>query len=171
MCFRSYLVPLIIDIKKTHYRQLVLIYHTGGIMSNDLKVVPFNRELLKDWIYTGVEKELSGEQVLPIIEFYSKMGRSYIGLVDDKVIAIAGVYPLWPGVGGCFLFLNKGGEKYKKSIFKEILEHLDRLTKKYEIKSLIVECQDNILQANSLVRHLGFTKTSQVSVSVYSKGV
>ena len=82
-----------------------------------VKVVEFKRELLKDWKYNGVEKELSGEQVLPIIEFYSKMGNSYIGLVDDKVIAVAGVYPLWPGAGGCFLFLNKECIKYKKSIF------------------------------------------------------
>jgi hypothetical protein len=136
----------------------------------DLQIFDFDRELLKDFIYNGVERDFSGEQITPIVEFYAKMGRCYIGKVGDKVLGVGGIYPLWPSAGGCFLFVNKEIQAYKKSIFKVLLEYSKKLIDYYEIKTLIVECNDDSLQSQTLINHLGFKKSSETKMSVFIKG-
>ena len=137
----------------------------------DLKVIPYDKKLAEKFIYDGVEKELAGENILPIVDFYTGLGSSFMGIIGEEIIGIGGIYKLWEGNAGCFLFLNqKKIQPYKKSVFKILLEYMDMLINKYEIKTLTVDCQDSILSANVLVEHLGFIKTKQVSLSVYNKG-
>lgn len=132
-----------------------------------LKILPYSKELLASFIYDGVEKEISGEQIMPIAEYYAQNGSVYVGLIEEKIIGIGGVYPLWKNTGGCFLFLNKEARKYKKSVFKILLEYMNMLIKQYQIKTLIVECLDDSLEAHRLIRHLGFLKSREIKMAFY----
>ena len=81
-----------------------------------IKIMPYKKELMKDFVYTGVEVELAGSDIIPILDYYNKLGDVYVGIIDGKVVGVGGVYPLWNNNGGCFLFINKNSHKYKLSI-------------------------------------------------------
>jgi hypothetical protein len=134
-----------------------------------LKVVPFDKNLLLNWKYDGIEKEFAGEHILPIVEFYAKMGNCYIGMVGDKVLGVAGMYPLWENAGSCFLLINKEASHYKKSIFKYLLDYTKRLIEQYKIKNLILECQSESFEATNLIVHLGFRKVTETKMMVYTR--
>lgn len=140
-------------------------------MSSKISVVPYDRELLKNFVYDGIESKVLGSQIIPMMEFYAKLGPVFVGLTDDKVIGIGGLYSLWNNAASCFLFLNKEVEQYKKSVFKILLEFMAGLIKKYNIKSLIVECVDDNVKAHSLIGHLGFKKDKTIKIAWYSRGV
>ena len=91
-------------------------------------------------------------------------------LVNDKVLGVGGVFPVWRGAGGCFLFLNKEARKYKKSVFKALLENMNELVRKYEIKNLTVECIDGVFEAHRLIEHLGFKKIKEIKMARYIRG-
>jgi len=137
----------------------------------ELNIVPFDKELLKDFVYNGIERKLSGIQICSMAEFYNRLGESYIGIIDEKVLGVGGIYPLWEGAGSVWLFLNQEARDYKKSVFKALLEYMNMLIKKYEIKTLIVECIDDALEAHRLVQHLGFIKNKEIKTAVYLKKV
>ena len=132
-----------------------------------LKIVPYSKELLASFIYNGVECEITGGQIIPMVEFYNRLGECCVGLVDDKVIGIGGIYKLWENSGGCFLFLNREAQNHKKDIFKVLVQHMNTLLKKYEIKTLIVECLDDSLEANRLLAHLGFKRQKEIKMAFY----
>jgi hypothetical protein len=136
-----------------------------------IDILPFKKELLKNWKYDGTDKEISGSEIAHVIEYYAELGECYIGAVDGKVLGVGGAYPLWQDAGGCFLFLNKEAKNYKKSIFKALLKYMNILVKKYGIKTLTVECIDDSLEAHRLIRHLGFTKNKEIKMALYTKGV
>uniref|UniRef100_A0A6M3K8Z4 N-acetyltransferase domain-containing protein n=1 Tax=viral metagenome TaxID=1070528 RepID=A0A6M3K8Z4_9ZZZZ len=132
-----------------------------------MKIVEFKKELLTNWVYNGLEKDILGSDILPMAEFYSNLGGVYIGLVDERVIGLGGIFKLWQGIGGCFLFLNKEAQGYKKSVFKAIKEYLADLIEKYDIKILSAECMDGINEAENLIKHLGFTKERELKIHRY----
>ena len=134
-----------------------------------LEIVPYERELLFGFEYNGIEKGLSGSQINAIVEFYATLGRVFVGLVDGKVIGVGGVYPLWKNAGSVFLFLNREASKYKVSIFKSLLDYIPMLIKEYDIKTLMVNCIDDI-QAKTLITHLGFRKSKEIKMGLYYLG-
>lgn len=134
-----------------------------------IEVVPYKRELLANFVYNGIDKEISGEQIIPIVEFYAGIGEVYVGIADGNVLGVGGIYPLWKNAGSAFLFLNKQAEFYKVSIFKALVHHMNALITKYEIKTLMVECLDNI-KAQTLITHLGFVKNREFKMAMYLKG-
>lgn len=140
-------------------------------MSSRLKIVPFDENLLTDFKYDGIEKSLSGEEILPIVKFYNKMGDSFIGIIDNEVIGIGGLYPLWPSAGSCYLFLNRSAYLHKIIIFKAILKYMNILIHKYNIDTLTVDCLSEEIKASNLIEHLGFTKTKEFKLTMYCKGV
>lgn len=134
-----------------------------------IDILPYKKELLENFIYDGVEKEFSGTQILPMVEFYSKLGDIFVGKIENKILGVGGLYPLWEKSGGCFLFLNKEAQNYKVSVFKVLLKYMNMLIKKYQIKILTVECIDGNLQAKNLITHLGFIKSKEIKMSFFIK--
>lgn len=136
---------------------------------SQIEIKLYEKSAFRDFIYNGVEKDVCGTQIVPILDYYSKQGECFYGVKDGKILGAAGVYPLWEGTGGCFLFLNEEAKKYKKSVFKIIVQRMNKLTEKYKIKQLIVECMDGNIQANNFIEHLGFKKDKTVTMAVYKK--
>lgn len=134
-----------------------------------LSILPYKKELLEGFIYDGIESNLTGKDIGEMVEFYAELGKCFMGIVDNKVIGIGGIYPLWHGAGSVFLFMNKEAEKYKVSIFKALLSHIPILVKEYEIKTLIVNCLSDSLKANNLITHLGFIKNKEIKMAMYIK--
>ena len=134
-----------------------------------VEIREFDIKLLEDFIYDGVDVKVSGTYVNKIIEYYASLGDAYIGIVDNKIIGVGGIYPLWEDFGGAWLFLNKEAVRYKVSVFKSIFENINNLIKKYQIKTLIVNCADDILQARTLITHLGFLKIQDIKMGLYFK--
>jgi RimJ/RimL family protein N-acetyltransferase len=134
-----------------------------------MQILPFDRKLLENFEYNGVEKEISGNQIIPIIEYYASLGKCYIGFIENKVIGVAGIYPLWTGSGGAFLFLNREAHNHKIEIFKILLQYMHELINEYGIKTLIVSCLDDSLEAHNLIKHLGFIKGRETKMAIYIK--
>lgn len=133
-----------------------------------LKVIPFNEALIKGFKYDGIEREFTGEDILPALRFYNLSGAVYMVLAEGKVITIGGVYPMWGGNGGCFLFVNKEATLYKKQLFKVLREYMSALIRRYGLTNLMTDCIDNI-KAHTLLEHLGFKKTIDTKMSHYVK--
>ena len=134
-----------------------------------MKILFYDKTLLTDFVYDGVEAEITTSQIIPMAEFYNKLGVVFVGKIGDKVLGVGGVYKLWSGTGGYFLFLNKIDPIHKRVVFKNIKNCLDMLVKRYEINNLIVECLDSSLKAKTLIKHLGFTKYKEHKMVVYTK--
>lgn len=135
-----------------------------------LEVVPFDKELLKDFVYDGAERKLFLPGQIPAMtEFYSRLGKVYIARIDGKVIGVGGLYPLWEGAGSVWLFLNAVAKQHKVSVFKAIIKIIKDLMNEYQVKTLIVECISDSPEANNLVQHLGFVKNREVKMALYFK--
>ncbi len=141
-------------------------------MSTDLIVVPYSRELAETFFYDGIEKEYSGTNVLPILEYYDKQGECFFGILDGEILGVGGIYCLWPETSGCFLFLNQDKARpHKKSVFKILIQYMNTLIERYEVKNLIVECMSESEEANRLIEHLGFIKGKPVMMATYTKEI
>lgn len=135
---------------------------------SEFKIIPFRKELLLDFVYDGVEKDIANIDVTDIAGFYASIGSAFAGLVDDKVIGIGGVYPLWKDWGAAWLFLNQEAHNHKICIFKGIVNRMHELIKKYEIRILSVQCLDNSTEAHRLLNHLGFVKNREIKMATYA---
>jgi hypothetical protein len=138
-------------------------------MNHKIEILPYKKGLLDNFIYDGIEITLSGEIIIDMVDFYSKLGSSFVGIIDGKVLGVGGLYPLWKQSGSCYLFLNKEAAQYKKSVFKVLQGYMTDLIKQYDIKILIVECIENV-SARTLINHLGFKKAKDVKLGMYLKG-
>jgi len=138
---------------------------------NKINLVAFDKSLLKDFVYNGIEKDLCGEDIKEIAGYYSTLGYSFIGYIDDKVIGVGGVYPLWGQWGSCWLFLNKEARDHKVSVFKTIVEKMNELIKAYNIEILTVQCIDESMEAHRLLGHLGFIKSREVRMALYGRKI
>ena len=140
-----------------------------------MEIIPFDKEKLKDFTYDGIESkvsgEMSGEMIVDIAQFYSSLGRGYIGLIDGEVIGIGGVHPLWKDWGSAWLFLNKEAKNHVNGVFKGMLAKMNELIKLYNIEILSVQCLDNSLEANKLLNHLGFVKSREFKMALYGRKV
>lgn len=134
-----------------------------------IEIIPFDKNLVSDWRYDGIETELSGENIIEIASFYSKLGKGFIGFVDGRIIGIGGVYPLYDNWGSAWLFLNKEAKSQPVGIFKTILERMTELINEYGIKVLSVQCLDESMEANRLLSHLGFVKDKEIKMALYSR--
>lgn len=134
---------------------------------NELVLVPFNKDLLYDFVYDGIEKDISGSDIKDIAEYYSTLGYSFIGYAGGKVIGVGGVFPLWKSWGSAWLFLNKEAKNHKVSVFKTIVNKVNELVKAYNIEILTIQCLDESMEAHRLLNHLGFTKSREVKMSLY----
>lgn len=136
-----------------------------------ISIIPFKKDLLNDFIYDGVEKDVSGQDIKDIAEYYSTLGYSFIGHVDGKVIGVGGVFPLWKSWGSAWLFLNKEAKEYKVSIFKSIVVKMNELVKAYNIEILTIQCLDESMEAHRLLNHLGFTKSREIKMALYGRKI
>lgn len=136
-----------------------------------MELVRFDKRLLKDFVYNGVENDISGNDIEEIAEYYSILGEAFIGFADEEVIGVGGVFPLWKNWGSCWLFLNKEAVEYKTSVFKSIVGKLNELIKLYDIKFLTVQCLDQSMEAHRLLNHLGFTKSKEVKMALYGRKI
>ena len=134
-----------------------------------ISLVPYKKELLSHFCYDGVDNEHSGPNIAPIVGYYAQQGKCFIGMIDGRVIGVGGAYPLWDGFGSCYLFLNKEAKKHKIEIFKLIVNTVKELIAEYKIKTMMVECLDDSLEAHRLLKHLGFTKIKIIRMSLYIK--
>lgn len=134
-----------------------------------LKILPYKKELLEGFVYDGVDQKLSKTQIIDKVDFYNKLGECFIGFVGDEIIGVGGIYTLWEDAGSLWLFLNKKGKDYKKSVFKVLLTYMNELVKKYKIKTLVVECLSDCIEANRLIQHLGFVKNKEFQMNLYLK--
>lgn len=138
---------------------------------NSIQLVRFDAGLLDKFCYNGVESQISGQDIKSIASYYSTLGMAFIGYIDEKIIGVGGVFPLWDKWGSCWLFLNKEAKDYKTSVFKTIIEKLNELVKAYNIEYLTVQCLDESLEAHRLLNHLGFVKSKEFKMALYGRKI
>jgi len=138
---------------------------------NKLSVIPFRKDLLENFVYDGVESDISGHDIKDIAEYYSTLGLSFIGHIDGKVIGVGGVFPLWKSWGSCWLFVNKEAKNHKVCVFRSILTKMRELVRAYNIEILTVQCVDDSLEAHRLLDHLGFTKSKEFKMALYGRKI
>lgn len=136
-----------------------------------MDILAYDKEIFSGFVYEGIEKEYTGPDVRAMVDYYSTFGDCWMGMIDGKIVGAGGVYPLWDGAGSAWLFINPSAAIHKVSLFKGMLEKLNEGIKKYGIRLMFVNCVDNLLQANTLITHLGFTKSHETKMAMYVKGV
>lgn len=136
-----------------------------------IKIVPYSKEIVKDYVYNGVENNLMPKNIIPVIEYYASIGKVYVGIIDNKVIGFGGIYPLWERTGGCFLSLNKEAKDNKREVYCAILDYMKVLFEYYKFDNLIVECLNENPEAIRLIEHLGFKKDKDIKVTTYIREV
>lgn len=124
-----------------------------------IEVIPFDEKYLDQFEYNGVEKKLTaGINIKEVIKTYAEIGDAFIGIADNKIIGIGGIYKLWGDVGQAWLFLNQEARAYKKSTMKALKEYTQALILKNYYKQVQILCLEDSFEATNLAEHLGFKK-------------
>ena len=122
-----------------------------------IKTISFDERYLENFVYNGVEAEVAKDfHIKEVIMSYSQIGKSWMIIEDDKLICVGGLFSLWNGLGQAWVFLNKEIIRHKKFVFKEIKDCIEAGRKDY--KQIQVLCEENSVEANNLIKHLGFKK-------------
>jgi len=122
-----------------------------------IKKISFDESYLENFVYNGVESETAEDfNIKEVIKNYSQIGKSWMIIEDEKLIGVGGLFSLWNGLGQAWVFLNKEIINNKKFVFKEIKDCIDAGRKDYN--QIQVLCMQNSVEANNLIKHLGFKK-------------
>ena len=117
----------------------------------------FEEEYVDDFVYDGVESHLrSQEGMRELIKFHALCGDMYMAVVDDKMIACAGVIPMPNHEGQGVFFFNQEAKRYIKTIFKAMKERMEAIKHIREYQNITTLCLKDSDKANNLLRHLGF---------------
>ena len=127
-------------------------------------VEKFNEKYLKDWKYDGEELKLSVEyDVKEIAKTYNLIGEAFMGFIDNKLVALGGIYKVFEGVGQAWLFLNQISE-HKKDLFRAIQKHIKEAIEKENYKKVQIYCLKDVFKVNNLALHLGFHKVTEMTL-------
>ena len=87
-------------------------------------------------------------------------GPAFTMVVDNQVVACAGVTILEPGMGEAWSLLSTLFYKHVKTAFKEMKERLDWIVKEYKLHTLraFVKKDKGFEPSCHLLQHLGFTE-------------
>lgn len=133
-----------------------------------IEIIPFQEIRLQSFVYNGVEKDYATKlDVKSLATSYAKMGISFMGIVDDRLIGMGGVYQVLPGIGQAWLFVNREVQKYRGAFFREVKAHLDKIIAKMEYKQVNMMCVKDSFEANNLAEHLDFKK--KMDFTLYTK--
>ncbi len=127
------------------------------------KTIPFEEHYLTGFIYDGVEKDVLAEyDIIELAKAYSLTGDAFMGLIDDKLMGMGGIYPVFGGIGQAWIFLNQITQEHKKTVFKEIIRYMEHIISKSRFKEIQISCIKNSEEANRLAEHLGFVKKTEL---------
>ena len=127
-------------------------------------VEKFNEKYLADWKYDGAELEMTaGYDVKEVAKIYNLIGPAFMGFIDNKLIAIGGIYKIFEGIGQAWLFVNKI-DRHKKDLFRSIKKHLEEIIKKENYKKVQMYCLKGSFKIDSLAKHLGFREITDLTL-------
>lgn len=89
-------------------------------------------------------------------EIYEKNRGAYTLLSPDGIICIAGVAPVWPGVGAAWSVTSDLVNKYPKAYFKATKQVLDAISADWKLHRVQVSVNVENKKAVNWVQHLGF---------------
>ena len=136
----------------------------------NIKVIPFDEKFLVDFEYTGVEAfYTNGHNIKDIAVAYSKLGDAYMCLIDDKLVAMGGIYPVWLDPGQAWLFLNRQARCYLKPVWVAIKNHFEAISRRKAYKHITIVCLKDSREARCLVEHLNFNVKAEMLL--YSKTI
>jgi hypothetical protein len=90
------------------------------------------------------------------VEGWKKCGPAFTLLVDNQVVACAGVTILKPGVGEAWSLLSTLFYKNKKTVFRGMRDGLNKITQEYNLRRVQALVYCGFEQGCHLLRHLGF---------------
>lgn len=122
-----------------------------------LKIIEFDEKYLKDFIYDGVEKEVAlNFNIKDLAKAYAKDGDAYMAIVDDKLIAMAGIYKFIEGVGQVWMFFNREAAYYAKTIVEAINYYIKTIMEKNNYHRIQTICPKGSISANRFIKFFGF---------------
>ena len=93
-----------------------------------IQIVPLTEAHLQAFTYTGARISLLElGDLKAVLTLYLQHGDAQVALVDGVPQALAGVVPVWQGVGQTWLVLNPEAERYAKTILRTIREELPKI--------------------------------------------
>lgn len=134
------------------------------------RYAPDYEHYIDEFEYDGIEKELADVfDIKKIIKNYVASSDAYVAIVNEKMIGIAGIAPLWPGVGNAWMFLNKAAKRYIKTIFKKTKEVIEaELSYRYHrIQALCLDMPET----KRLIERLGFEKEGVMRKTVCNRNM
>jgi hypothetical protein len=91
------------------------------------------------------------------LEGWEQVECSYTIIVDEKIVACAGVYVTILGTGEAWTLFSNDLYKYPKSIYKAIKEGLERVIEEKKLRRVQAQVGFDNSTAQSFIKHLGFT--------------
>ena len=129
-----------------------------------VNIAEFNEKYLENWIYDGAELSLTkGYDIKNLAKLYARLGDAFMGFIDNKLVGIGGIYPIVPGMGQAWLFLNKLPDHIAYA-FVSIKEYLKLIAKKNNYKKVQIYCVKGNPKITNLAEHLGFKKVTELSL-------
>ena len=118
------------------------------------EIVPFKPEHLKNLKTREFEEQVLGELKESLLKKISEP--AFTGLIDGKVIAIAGVAIFWDGVGEGWVFGTDEIENHKVFFMRNVLKKLKEIEKKYNLHRVQATVVSGMKGLIRFVEFLGF---------------
>jgi RimJ/RimL family protein N-acetyltransferase len=97
-----------------------------------MNVVPFKREHMEDLrpCFEGPWISNLSEDHIKIME---ELGDTFSGEIKGRILGVAGIAPVWPGVGEAFTFLSPELlQKYKWSMHRAVSRYFEQIVAKHK---------------------------------------
>ena len=121
-----------------------------------MRVVPFEKGHF-DRIRLRTEDAGSRDIYFGHVEQLAASGPAWAGMTDaGHIVAIAGVFQMWPGVGEAWVVGGDLLRKHRLFFHREVRRHLRQIWEDGEFRRIQAIVRDGIPQSHPWVKRLGF---------------
>ena len=125
-----------------------------------IKVKPFKAEDMLYVIENGVLeaglKAVPTDEMKKVGKEREESGKCITGWVDDEVIGVAGIDPVWEGVGSIWLMLTPAIYRHLKEGYKCICQGMEKLIEDNKLHRIESYGRIDFPECHNLFKHLGF---------------
>lgn len=125
-----------------------------------IEIRPFRAEDMLYVIEHGIKevglKSQATKELVKAAEEREKSGTCITGRVNGEIIGVAGIDPIWEGVGEIWMMLTPYVDKNIKEVYKCIREGIKKLIDECKLRRVESYGRVDFPQCHVLFKHLGF---------------
>ncbi len=116
------------------------------------------------------------EKELKMVDFRYDLIDGYTALVDDKIIMVGGIMPIWEGVGEAWAFITEDAKNNLIKSYRCVRDMFNKLIEEKQWRRVTASCLSDFRQGQNMLEHLGFVyegclrQHSQEGIDMYIYG-